>query len=147
MAKFEESDPRWKVKDMGDQGKNVNGWCACICACACALSLRPCSCCRDPLPRHWNEKDVFPYFKEQFTAKFDDKVIFEGAANGPAGLLCDFKCWKLDKCTGEARCPTAKAHAPCVERTHVRGKARGRVRRIRRRCACMCVQCLWRVQD
>jgi len=30
MAKFEEADPRWKVKDMGDQGKNVGGWCVCI---------------------------------------------------------------------------------------------------------------------
>ena len=27
MAKFEEADPRWKVKELGDQGKNVNGWC------------------------------------------------------------------------------------------------------------------------
>eukprot|EP00802_Teleaulax_amphioxeia_P014626 Tamp_14696.p1 GENE.Tamp_14696~~Tamp_14696.p1 ORF type:complete len:357 (+),score=97.90 Tamp_14696:387-1457(+) len=89
MAKFEESDPRWKVKDMGDQGKNVNGW-------------------------HWNEKDVFPYFKEQFTAKFDDKVIFEGATNGPAGLLCDFKCWKLDKCTGEASVAKRKGNKVIV---------------------------------
>lgn len=30
MAKFEEADPRWKVKDMGDQGKNVGGWCVCV---------------------------------------------------------------------------------------------------------------------
>jgi hypothetical protein len=30
MAKFEEADPRWKVKDLGDQGKNVGGWCVCI---------------------------------------------------------------------------------------------------------------------
>jgi hypothetical protein len=26
MAKFEEADPRWKVKDLGEQGKNVNSW-------------------------------------------------------------------------------------------------------------------------
>ena len=26
MAKFEESDPRWLVKDLGDQGTNVNNW-------------------------------------------------------------------------------------------------------------------------
>ena len=60
MAKFEEADPRWKVKDMGDGGKNVNGW-------------------------HWSEKDTFPWFKEQFTAKFDDTMLFEGASNGPSG--------------------------------------------------------------
>ena len=60
MAKFGEADPRWKVKDMGDGGKNVNGW-------------------------HWTENDTFPWFKEQFTSKFDDKMIFEGASNGPAG--------------------------------------------------------------
>jgi len=77
MAKFGESDPRWKVKDLGDQGKNVNGW-------------------------HWSEKDTFPYFKEQFTNKFDDKIVFEGATDGPTGLSCDLKAWKLDKCTGEA---------------------------------------------
>ena len=60
MAKFEEADPRWKVKDMGDGGKNVNGW-------------------------HWSEKDTFPWFKDQFTTKFDDNFIFEGASNGPSG--------------------------------------------------------------
>jgi hypothetical protein len=32
---------------------------------------------RLPPPRHWNEKDCFPFFKEQFTDKFDDKMIFE----------------------------------------------------------------------
>lgn len=26
MAKFEEADPRWKVKDLGTQGANVNNW-------------------------------------------------------------------------------------------------------------------------
>jgi hypothetical protein len=26
MAKFEEADPRWKVKELGDAGKNVNNW-------------------------------------------------------------------------------------------------------------------------
>jgi len=89
MAKFEEADPRWKVKDMGDQGKNVGGW-------------------------HWNEKDCFPFFKEQFTDKFDDKMIFEGATNGPAGLLCDLKCWKLDKCTGEASVAKRKGNKVIV---------------------------------
>lgn len=32
---------------------------------------------RLPPRRHWNEKDCFPFFKEQFTDKFDDKMIFE----------------------------------------------------------------------
>eukprot|EP00961_Rhodomonas_salina_P232573 3142070-Rhodomonas_salina.2 len=26
MAKFEEADPRWKVKELGQQGTNVNNW-------------------------------------------------------------------------------------------------------------------------
>lgn len=26
MAKFEEADPRWLVKDMGEAGRNVNNW-------------------------------------------------------------------------------------------------------------------------
>jgi hypothetical protein len=26
MATFEEADPRWKVKDLGTQGANVNNW-------------------------------------------------------------------------------------------------------------------------
>lgn len=26
MATWDAADPRWKVKDMGDAGKNVNSW-------------------------------------------------------------------------------------------------------------------------
>ncbi len=26
MAKFEEADPRWKVQDLGEKGRNVNNW-------------------------------------------------------------------------------------------------------------------------
>ena len=49
MAKFEEADPRWKVKDLGDKGTNVNGW-------------------------HWTENDMFPWFKDKFGEMFDDKL-------------------------------------------------------------------------
>ena len=46
MAKFEEADPRWKVKELGEQGRNVNNW-------------------------HWTENDCFPWFKEEFGLAFE----------------------------------------------------------------------------
>mmetsp|Transcript_24202 Transcript_24202/g.64839 ORF Transcript_24202/g.64839 Transcript_24202/m.64839 type:complete len:361 (+) Transcript_24202:14-1096(+) len=75
MAKFEEADPRWKVKDLGEQGRNVNNW-------------------------HWTENDCFPWFKEEFGKIFDDAVILIGPTSG--GQTGEVKCTKVDKCTGEA---------------------------------------------
>ncbi|KAG2488227.1 hypothetical protein HYH03_013220 [Edaphochlamys debaryana] len=40
MAKFDEADPRWLVKDMGEQGRNVNNW-------------------------HWSERDVTDWAKHR----------------------------------------------------------------------------------
>ena len=70
------------VLPVGDQGKNVNGW-------------------------HWNEKDSFPWFKHQFTEHFDDTVLFEGATNGPAGII--FVCIYLHEYmnTTETCCATS----------------------------------------
>ena len=89
MAKFEEADPRWKVKDLGDKGTNVNGW-------------------------HWTENDMFPWFKDKFGEMFDDKMVIENSTDGPSGLLCSFKCWKLDKCTGEASITRRKGNKVIV---------------------------------
>jgi len=75
MAKFEEADPRWKVKDLGTQGANVNNW-------------------------HWTENDCFPYFKERFTSSFDGNTILSGVEAGD--LSGELSCWKLEKITGEA---------------------------------------------
>mmetsp|Transcript_60217 Transcript_60217/g.141819 ORF Transcript_60217/g.141819 Transcript_60217/m.141819 type:complete len:366 (-) Transcript_60217:213-1310(-) len=77
MAKFEEADPRWKVKELGQQGTNVNNW-------------------------HWTENDAFPLFKDMFTEKLDGKMLLQGVADAVPGLVADLNCWKLDKITGEA---------------------------------------------
>ncbi|GFR40180.1 hypothetical protein Agub_g737, partial [Astrephomene gubernaculifera] len=42
MARFEEADPRWLVKDMGDQGRNVNNW-------------------------HWTERDCTEWAKQRLS--------------------------------------------------------------------------------
>ncbi|EFJ49368.1 hypothetical protein VOLCADRAFT_74185 [Volvox carteri f. nagariensis] len=42
MARFEEADPRWLVKDMGDAGRNVNNW-------------------------HWTERDCTDWAKQRLS--------------------------------------------------------------------------------
>ncbi|GLI64162.1 hypothetical protein VaNZ11_007347 [Volvox africanus] len=42
MARFDEADPRWLVKDMGDAGRNVNNW-------------------------HWTERDCTEWAKERLS--------------------------------------------------------------------------------
>eukprot|EP00285_Hemiselmis_virescens_P017866 CAMPEP_0173378294 /NCGR_PEP_ID=MMETSP1356-20130122/1475_1 /TAXON_ID=77927 ORGANISM="Hemiselmis virescens, Strain PCC157" /NCGR_SAMPLE_ID=MMETSP1356 /ASSEMBLY_ACC=CAM_ASM_000847 /LENGTH=254 /DNA_ID=CAMNT_0014331319 /DNA_START=50 /DNA_END=814 /DNA_ORIENTATION=+ len=91
MAKIEEADPRWKVRDLGDQGKNVNGW-------------------------HWTENDCLPWFKEKFEACFsgDDNKILSDEVAGGSGLKGELTCYKLETCTGEAHINRRKGNKVMV---------------------------------
>eukprot|EP00960_Hanusia_phi_P042366 755462-Hanusia_phi.AAC.2 len=77
MAKFGEGDPRWKVRELGEGGRNVNGW-------------------------HWTENDCFPFFKEEFQKSFEGNYVLQNFRDAFPGLTGDLHCWKLDKCSGEA---------------------------------------------
>jgi len=89
MAKFEEADPRWKVRDLGDQGKNVNAW-------------------------HWTESDCLPWFKAEFASKFDgdDNKIMSCTMDG--GKTAELWCHKLESCTGEAQINRRKGNKVMV---------------------------------
>jgi len=89
MAKFEEADPRWKVKELGQGGTNVNNW-------------------------HWTENDIFPLFKEMFTNKFDGKILLSNFTDAVPGLVGELNCWKLDKCSGEASMAKRKGNKVIV---------------------------------
>jgi activator of HSP90 ATPase len=52
MARIEEGDERWIVKDMGDSGKNVNNW-------------------------HWTEKNITTYCKDEITKLFQDFPLYK----------------------------------------------------------------------
>jgi activator of HSP90 ATPase len=52
MAKVGEEDDRWIVKDMGEQGKNVNNW-------------------------HWAEQNVWPWCKEKIISTLGDLLMIE----------------------------------------------------------------------
>ncbi|EKX44680.1 hypothetical protein GUITHDRAFT_72003 [Guillardia theta CCMP2712] len=72
MAKFGEGDPRWKVQELGEGGRNVNGW-------------------------HWTENDCFPFFKEEFQKSFEGCAsTFSPLLSQTAGN------YVLQNCTGEA---------------------------------------------
>lgn len=50
MAKITEGDNRWIVKELGEQGRNVNSW-------------------------HWEDKNVFHWAKERLTNIFKELTI------------------------------------------------------------------------
>lgn len=52
MAKFEESDPRWLVKDLGEQGRNVNNW-------------------------HWEEKNALPWSKSYLEELLSSVILVD----------------------------------------------------------------------
>ena len=53
MAKWDDRDDRWLVNDLGQSGRNVNGW-------------------------HWMEYNALPYTKERLAALLSDTTMFDG---------------------------------------------------------------------
>ena len=55
MAKFEEGDARWLVKDLGADGTNVNNW-------------------------HWKEYDALDWASKQLKKLFEGEALLETPA-------------------------------------------------------------------
>lgn len=55
MAEFDKADPRWLVKDMGQEGTNVNNW-------------------------HWREYDALPWSRSQLQEAFDNLSLLSDGA-------------------------------------------------------------------
>jgi activator of HSP90 ATPase len=62
MAKIGEGDPRWLVKDMGESGRNVNGW-------------------------HWTEKDCLSWCKSRLNQLFDGAKLVSGPIEVTGGQV------------------------------------------------------------
>ena len=55
MAKWGEGDDRWKVAELGNSGRNVNGW-------------------------HWEESDALPWAKQRLSEVFPSELLLVDAA-------------------------------------------------------------------
>lgn len=67
MAKFEEADERWIVKDLGDQGQNVNNW-------------------------HWREYEALEWSQQRLRALFLDVDLLAGSPDSGNLTVTDVIC-------------------------------------------------------
>jgi activator of HSP90 ATPase len=66
MAKFDAGDERWIVKDLGDQGQNVNNW-------------------------HWREYDALEWSRDRLKAAFLDTDLLDSTP-GSSLKITDVTC-------------------------------------------------------